>query len=206
MAVRNQDIVRVWDGESLIEQNIEFLRTPTNQVEFPVSSHINKIVADLIDTFQAVPCAGIAANQIGYDKRIFIGMKYDREESDADESANIDDVRPDPENYEIYINPQIDLKDAQSTQIGTEGCLSIPNITLEIERYDKIKVRYYNIEGKRVKRPMSGFLSRLYQHELDHLNGNLMFENPMSNIFISEYSDKKYVDRLQTLISYLKKN
>ena len=202
MAVRDQDIVRVWDGDSLIEQNIKFLRTPTNQVEFPISGHINKIVADLVDTFQAVPCAGIAANQIGYDKKIFIGMKHDREVDD--DGKHIDEVEPDPDNYELYINPQIDKTDSKSTQIGSEGCLSIPNITLEIERYDKIKVRYYDASGRKIKKPLSGFLSRLYQHELDHLNGNLMFENPLSNIYISEYADKKYVEQLQSLVAYLK--
>ena len=82
MAVRDQDIVSVWDGDSLIEKNIDFLRTPTSHVEFPLSAHVKNIIADLIDTFQAIPCAGIAANQLGYDKKIFIGMKYYIEDSD----------------------------------------------------------------------------------------------------------------------------
>ena len=203
MAVRDQEIVRVWDGESLINENIDFLRTPTKIVKFPLSKEVDSIISDLIDTYKAVPCAGIAANQLGYNKKIFIGMKYDIDTSNTNDE-NIDDVKPDPDNYEIYINPQIDSKNNSSTQIGTEGCLSIPNITLEIERYDKIKARYYNLEGRRIKRPLSGFISRLYQHELDHLNGNLMFENPLSSIYISDHSDKAYVERMQTLIDYLK--
>ena len=203
MAIRNQDIVKVWDGDSLDELSVDFLRTPTIPVNFPISKEVQKIITDLVDTFRSVPCAGIASNQLGYNKKIFIGMKHDKEIKD--ESTDIDDVVPDPDNYELYINPQIDRADSKSTQVGPEGCLSIPNITLEIERYDKIKVRYYDIKGRKVKKPLSGFLSRLYQHELDHLNGSLMFENPISNIFISEYSDKKYVDQLQTLIGYLKK-
>ena len=202
MAVRNQNIVRVWDGDSLNESNIEFLRTPTTPVEFPISKQVQQIITDLIDTFRAIPCAGIASNQLGYDKKIFIGMKYDREVDD--DAKDIDEVEPDPDNYELYINPQIDRTDSKSTQTGSEGCLSIPNITLEIERYNEIKVRYYDASGRKIKKPLSGFLSRLYQHELDHLNGNLMFENPLSNIYISEYADKKYVEQLQSLVAYLK--
>ena len=45
------------------------------------------------------------------------------------------------------------------------------------ERFDKIKVRYFNGDGKKVKKPLSGFISILFQHELDHLDGKLMFEN-----------------------------
>ena len=55
--------------------------------------------------------------------------------------------------------------------------MSIPEVRIITERFDKIKVRYYNQKGKKIKKPLSGFLSRVYQHELDHLNGVLMVEN-----------------------------
>ena len=45
------------------------------------------------------------------------------------------------------------------------------------ERFDKIKVRYFNEHGKKIKKPLKGFISRFFQHELDHLNGVLMVEN-----------------------------
>ena len=100
----------------------------------------------------------------------------DRPEEEKDDGQDLDEVERNPENYEIYINPQIDKVDEKSKQVGDEGCLSIPNLTLEIERYDKIKVRYYNINGEAVRKPLDKFISRLYQHELDHLNGKLMIE------------------------------
>ena len=80
-------------------------------------------------------------------------------------------------NYEFYINPQIDQTYKKSIQEEEEGCLSIPEIRLITERYDKIKVRYYNINGKKKQKTLKGFLSRLFQHELDHLNGMFMVEN-----------------------------
>ena len=51
-------------------ENIDFLRTPTKTITFPLSPHIEQIITDLKDTFKATPCAGIAANQIGYNKKL----------------------------------------------------------------------------------------------------------------------------------------
>ena len=86
-------------------------------------------------------------------------------------------TNPNADNYEFYINPQIDQTYKKSIQEEEEGCLSIPEIRLVAERYDKIKVRYYDINGKKIKKTLKGFLSRLFQHELDHLDGKLMVEN-----------------------------
>ena len=197
------NIVKVWEGDALIEKNIEFLRQPTKFVDFPITDHIEAIINNLIECYQSVPCAGIAANQLGYDKKIFIGMKHDREKSISEPSQSIDDVLPEPDNYEIYINPKIDKIDEKSIQNGDEGCLSIPFLTLDLIRYDKIKVRYYNKVGKKIKKPMSGFLSRLFQHELDHLNGKLMLEH--KNIINASMfaKDDKYKNLSIKLINYL---
>tara|TARA_B100000212_G_scaffold204434_1_gene154290 strand:+ start:437 stop:1057 length:621 start_codon:yes stop_codon:yes gene_type:complete len=206
MAVKDNDLVQIWDGSKIDTKKIDFLRTPTKEVAFPLSNHVKQVVTDLIDTFRAVPCAGIAANQLGYDKKIFIGMKHDNDKSVSDNpSKNIDDVKPESENLEIYINPQIDKTDKSSTQNGEEGCLSIPDISLELERYDKIKVRYYNQEGKAIKKPLSGFISRLFQHELDHLNGNLMLEH--ENIRRAKISQKseEYSDLIRQVFQYINK-
>tara|TARA_B110000438_G_scaffold81857_1_gene81705 strand:+ start:24 stop:668 length:645 start_codon:yes stop_codon:yes gene_type:complete len=184
MAIKK--LVEVWDGKKLIEQNIVFLKKNTNEVHLPISSKDKLILDDLLDTYQKIPCAGIAANQIGYNKRIFIGMKEDEEDSEhqykelrKDDQVDLkeDQLNPNANNYEFYINPKIDKTYKKSLQEEEEGCLSIPEIRLIAERYDKIKVRYYDINGKKVQKTLKGFLSRLFQHELDHLNGILMVEN-----------------------------
>ena len=69
-----KELVKVWDGVDIIEENILFLKKATKQVSFPLSEENRKVIDDLIDTYKATPCAGIAANQIGYDSSIFIGM------------------------------------------------------------------------------------------------------------------------------------
>ena len=204
MGVRK--LVEVWDGKDLIKENISFLKKPTKSVNLPYSDNIKLILNDLLDTYRTITCAGIAANQIGYDKRIFIGMMKDDEK---DEESNPPETigNPHADNYEFYINPQIDHCTNKSVQEGEEGCLSIPEVRLITERYDKIKVRYFNAEGKKIVKPMTGFLSRLFQHELDHLNGVLMVENSkiksIYRISDNKNIDKLYLDLAKQLQSFL---
>ena len=181
MAIK--DIVKIWDDEKIIKENVTFLKKETKQVTFPASDYIKNIIKDLIDTYQKITCAGIAANQIGYDYQIFIGMKTIEDESKSEEIEKLEASEtptlknPYADNYEIYINPQIDKCDKKSIKLDEEGCLSIPGLMVERDRYDKIKVRYYNTDGKAIKTKLSGFLAKLFQHELDHLNGNLMIDD-----------------------------
>ncbi len=172
MAVKK--LIEVWDGAHLVNKNINFLKQKTKKVRIPFNSNINMILTDLLDTYKSTPCAGIAANQIGYDSSIFIGLKEDKEE-DEEETNVIGN--PHSNNYEFYINPEIYHSTKKSIQEGEEGCLSIPEIRIIAERFDKIKIKYYNENGEKIKKPLSGFMSRLFQHELDHLNGILMVEN-----------------------------
>ena len=173
MAIKK--LVEVWDGKNILQDNILFLKKKTHEVRVPLSDNNKQILLDLLDTYKVTPCSGIAANQIGYDKRIFIGLKEDVDEEVEDKQEIIGN--PNADNYEFYINPQIDHVSKKSIQEGEEGCLSIPEVRLITERFDKIKVRYYNEEGKKVKKPLKGFLSKLFQHELDHLDGVLMVES-----------------------------
>ena len=85
------------------------------------------------------------ANQIAYDKSIFIGLKYldeniDEEEIEKESQADQSDIDGNEyaDNYEIYINPQIDRTDKKLIQEEIEGCLSFPNISLKIKRFDNI--------------------------------------------------------------------
>ena len=196
MAIKN--IVKIWDNGEISEKNAKFLKLKTKEVTFPVSNFIKNIIQDLIDTYKAISCAGIAANQIGYDYQIFIGMKKIIDESESkkiekmESSSSITTENPYKDNYEIYINPKIDKIDKKSIKIDEEGCLSIPGLLVGRERYDKIKVRYYDINGKKNKMKLSGFLSKLFQHELDHLNGILMIDNieKIENLYPLEASEE----------------
>ena len=152
MAIKN--IVTIWDDNKILKENINFLQTKTKTVTFPASDFIKTIVEDLIDTYQVINSAGIAANQIGYEYQILIGMKELTDIEDIKDiekaEAGLTSVEGNPhgDNYEIYINPQIDKFDKNSINQDEEGCLSIPGLLVDRERYDIIKIRYYNIDGK----------------------------------------------------------
>ena len=124
-------LVEVWDGKNLIESNIEFLKQKTKEVHRPFTDETKQILNDLLDVYKATPCAGVAANQIGYSKRIFIGLKHDV--SDNKDNSNAIG-NPNANNYEFYINPQIDHSSNKSIRECEEGCLSVPEIRLMTER------------------------------------------------------------------------
>ena len=73
MAIKK--IVKVWDEGELLLENIKFLKDKTKNLFFPLTDSSLNILNDLLDTYQKTPCAGIAANQLGYDKSVFIGIK-----------------------------------------------------------------------------------------------------------------------------------
>ena len=212
MAVK--EIVKIWnDKGELILKNIDFLHQKTKAVKFPLSEYSKMIIQDLVDSYKSTPCAGIAANQIGYEESLFIGMarcddeeegkQVERMESEAEKYVSSGNEFAD--NYEIYINPKIFKTNDKSTQCDTEGCLSVPGLTVDMLRYDKIKVKYQNIDGETVKKPLKGFMSKLFQHELDHLNGIIMLDlykrisdfypasgNPIKNNTIKKMLDEYY--------------
>ena len=114
------------------------MKQPTKDVHLPLSQSIKQILNDLLETYKVIPCAGIAANQIGYDKKIFIGLKKDDYE-EVDENSKVKKKvigNPNADNFEFYINPQIDYSTKKSIQEGEEGCLSIPEIRLIAERFE----------------------------------------------------------------------
>ena len=200
MAVKK--LVEVWDGKNLIENNILFLKRKTKDVLFPLSKENKRVLDDLLDTYETIPCAGIAANQIGYSKKIFVGLKYDEYEDSQNSKENQDKIigNPNADNFEFYINPRIEYSSKKSLQEGEEGCLSIPEIRLIAERFDKIKVIYFDKKGNKIKKPLSGFMSRLFQHELDHLNGVLMVENSKIKS-VYRISENENVEKLYILLS-----
>ena len=103
---------------------------------------------------------GLAAPQIAVSKRVFV--------ADDGESG-----------FEAYINPEWSpIGDEKNTDI--EGCLSVPELFGEVERYSNVIVHYQDIHGKKKAKKASGLLARCIQHETDHLNGILFIEKALS--------------------------
>ena len=119
-----------------------------------ISSRERILVQDMIDTMHAEHGVGLAANQIGISKRVFV--------------VSIDGVR----GKELaYFNPEIISRKGRLRE--HEGCLSIPGIHEPVKRYEKVTLRAMDLDGKTVEVEAQGLLSRIIQHEVDHLNGAL---------------------------------
>lgn len=118
------------------------------------------LIQDMIDTMREAPGVGLAAPQIGVSQRIIV-VEYG---DDEDEEA--------PKKLFAVINPEI-VSASETLEDGTEACLSIPRIMGDVERHEAIVVKGQNKFGKPVKYKLSGWLARIFQHEIDHLEGVL---------------------------------
>jgi peptide deformylase len=126
-----------------------------------------KAIRELSETFLASDdAAGLAAPQIGIGLRI-IAFRF----------RNFDDKNPATmrEDCEILVNPRITQARGELA-IAEEGCLSCPEIRVEIARYPEIKVRAYDVEGRKVSKRYLDFAARVVQHEMDHLDGKLIVD------------------------------
>lgn len=121
---------------------------------------LQTLIDDMIDTMREAPGVGLAAPQIGVSQRIIVIEYGDDEKEDA------------PKKLFTLVNPEI-LEGSEEMVVGMEACLSIPRIQGEVDRHQKLVVRAINRHGKGVKIKLSGWLARIFQHEIDHLEGVL---------------------------------
>ena len=129
--------------------------------------NLQTLIDDMIETMREAPGVGLAAPQIGLSERVAVIEYYEREEDEENEDA--------PRKVWALINPEI-VKVSEETLVGVEGCLSIPGLVGEVERHAEVQVRALNRHGKTMKIKAKGWLARIFQHEIDHLNGVLFTE------------------------------
>ena len=129
-----------------------------------IDKNLQTLIDDMIETMRDAPGVGLAAPQIGLSERIIVVEYFEREEDEEKENA--------PKKVWALVNPEI-IKTSEETLMGVEGCLSIPALVGEVERHAAIQVKGLNRHGKPVKIKAEGWLARIFQHEIDHLNGVL---------------------------------
>ena len=122
------------------------------------------LINDMVETMREAPGVGLAAPQVGLSERLIVVEYYEREEDEEVENA--------PKKVWAIANPEI-IKASEEKLMGVEGCLSIPNLVGEVERHAAIQVKGLNRHGKPTKIKAEGWLARIFQHEIDHLNGVL---------------------------------
>ena len=115
---------------------------------------------NMVETILAAPGVGLAANQIGLPWRMFV--------------INIG-IETDKENLGTVINPEI--TNMEGSELGEEGCLSIPDVVAEVNRASQIEIKGYDLDGNEIRYEAQGYLARAFQHEMDHLNGILFWDN-----------------------------
>ena len=148
-----------------------------------INREILDIIEDLKATLEFGTGLGIAAPQIGVNKRIIVvGAKK--------ENIKYNDAEEIP--ITAMINP-IWKKISEDTDIQYEGCMSVPVIRGKVERYKNIELTYFNENGEKIVRQVDGFFARLVQHECDHLDGIVFLEKVKEhNGFATVDSINKY--------------
>jgi len=137
-----------------INENLKFLRKRSGMVS-GIDAEIKVLVSDMIETMNAHKGVGLAAPQVGVLKRIIVIKVNDK------------DIP--------LINPFIAGK-SKETGLLEEGCLSLPGRSLEIKRFTEVDVKALDIDGNELNINLEGLLARIFQHELDHLDGKLILD------------------------------
>lgn len=119
-----------------------------------------QLVDDMVDTMRDAPGVGLAAPQIGVDQRVVVIENHD------------DDDDPRPPKLYVLVNPEI-VQASEEKVIGVEGCLSVPGLVGEVSRHVQITVKAQNRRGQTIKVKVSDWVARIFQHEIDHLDGVL---------------------------------
>lgn len=151
------------------------LREKSKKVE-KVDESVIQLVRDLSDTLKETGGVGMAAPQIGVSRRVIV-------------------INADNRMY-TFINPEIEILDDQKIR-SDEGCLSIYSIRdFNVKRFSKVRVRAKNLKWKDVEMVAEGLLARIFQHEIDHLNG----------VLFMDHLDRKSKEELMSRINDIKLN
>lgn len=129
---------------------------------------LQTLIDDMIDTLREAPGVGLAAPQINLPMQLAV-IEYAEGEDDEERP---EDAPPPEKKLYVIINPEI-TKVSDEKVLGIEGCLSIPGLIGEVERHEAIQVKALNRHGNPVKLKVDGWMARIFQHEIDHLNGVL---------------------------------
>jgi len=158
---------------SILQYGDPILRAKGKQIE-EIDDHIRELVVNMIETMHAANGVGLAAQHVGEALQLTVLDVSQVEDRPSTLKLNGKDVDPAASMPLVLVNPEIEL--GGETEIGTEGCLSFPEITGQIERAESTKARAQNLKGDKIEIEASGLLARAIQHEVDHLSGVLFID------------------------------
>jgi peptide deformylase len=158
------------------------LRAKGKRIE-KLDDRIRELAANMVETMHAANGVGLAAQQVGEALQLTVLDVSEVEDRPSTMRLNGEEVDPKTAMPLILLNPQLTL--GKKTSRGTEGCLSFPEITGEIERSESVVARAETLEGKSIEIEATGLLARALQHEVDHLNGILFIDRMNSAAKVS---------------------
>ena len=135
------------------------LRIKAKPVE-TFDDELKALTDDMFETMHSVNGIGLAATQIGVAKQVAVI-----------------DISPEKNEPLVIVNPAIQILDPSKTEDYDEGCLSVPGFFEKISRPSDIKLTYQDLNGKKQEIKPEGLLTKVVQHELDHLNGRLFVDH-----------------------------
>lgn len=153
-----------------VEEELAVLRKTAVPVK-EFNDELQKLIDMMIESMIENKGIGLAAPQIGDNRRVFV--------------CSVDGSEP-----LVFINPEI-IETSLETTIYEEGCLSLPGIYADVERPERIKVQAWNRKGRPFKVEADDLLSTCIQHELDHLNGVLFVD------YLPERKKLKFLKKLE---------
>ncbi|MBT3190317.1 MAG: peptide deformylase [Anaerolineae bacterium] len=156
----------------------EVLRRNTHIVT-NFDKNLKTLIDDMVETMRNAPGVGLAAPQIGILEQIVVIEFGDEEDEEA------------PKKLYTVVNPEI-TRMSNEKLMGVEGCLSVPGVVGDVERSLSIVVKGQNRNGQKVKYKLSGWVARIFQHEIDHLTG-VLFTDLAESLWQPE---EDYVDNV----------
>ena len=162
-------IVTIWEDEE------EILRRPAQRVR-SFDKRLHQLLDNMVETMREGKGVGLAAPQVGLDRRIFV-IEYPEDTERPEETM---------QRYEM-INPEI-VK-AKGSEIGQEGCLSLPGLAADVDRATYVLVKAQDRHGKSQRIKAYDWLARIFQHEIDHLGGVLMTDRAEQVYKVVEMED-----------------
>lgn len=163
-------VLALWQEGELNEEDTRILRTVSAEVPLPFRDEDRRDIRLLITTFmERDDAAGLSAPQIGINKRIIVFRNRGFEKDGTPDGKG---TRRD---VEVLVNPRITQTRGEVVVLA-EGCLSCPEVRVEIPRYPEIKVRGYDQYGNKVNKRYLDYVARIVQHEIDHLDGKLIVD------------------------------
>lgn len=136
------------------------LKTKCKSVE-TVDDTVRRLANDMLETMYKAPGIGLAAPQIGLDRRVIV-IDVSREDE--------------PDQPLQMINPEI-VWSSDAGKVYEEGCLSLPELFADVERPAEVKVSYIDLDGRKREIEADGLLAVCLQHEIDHLDGVLFVDH-----------------------------